>query len=78
MQPASARYVVDDQGEQTAVIIDIDEYRTLLAELRQYEEEEDRWLSGLAAEARAEGGEGRPAEEVFAEIERERGWHIPS
>lgn len=60
------------------MIIDIDEYRTLLAELRQYEEEEDRWLSGLAAEARAEDGEPRLAEEVFAEIERERGWHIPS
>lgn len=74
MQPASARYVADDIGEQTAVIIDIDQYRTLLAELRQYEEEEDRWLVGLAAEARAEGGEARPAEEVFAEIERERGW----
>ena len=78
MQPVSARYVVDDDGKQTAVIIDIDEYRALLAELRDYEEEEDRWLGGLAEEARAEGGEARPAEEVFAEIERERGWHIPS
>lgn len=69
--------MVDDQGQQTAVIIDIDEYRTLLAELREHEEEEDRWLVEVYNKAKAEpdaGAEPESFESVVAEIERERGW----
>ena len=77
MQPESARYVVDEDGKQTAVIIDIEEYRALLVELRQYQADEDEWLAKVYTDAKAEpdaDAAPEPLESVVAEIERELGW----
>jgi len=59
-----ARYVVDDRGVQTAVILDIDEYRRLLDDL---EELESIRAYDVAVESR---GEAIPFEDAIREIER--------
>jgi hypothetical protein len=62
-----ARYVVDDRGEASAVLIDIEEYRRLLEDLEE--------LESIRAydEAVASGDEAVPFEQAVREIEqRER------
>jgi hypothetical protein len=62
----SVRYLIDEDGRKVAVVLDIEAYHRLLAELEE--------LESLRAfdEAKAEGGEATPIEEALAEIERGR------
>jgi len=66
------RFVVDEDGKRVSVILDIEDYERLLEELEM--------LDDIRAydEAKAEGGTGRPFEEVMREIEQERGWDADS
>lgn len=60
------RYIVDEKGEPTAVILDIKDYRKLLEDLEE--------LESIRAydEAKASGDEGIPFEQAVEEIERSR------
>ncbi len=60
------RFIVDDRGEKTAVIIDIAEYKKLLEEAEELEA-----IRAYDA-ARASGDEAIPFEQAVAEIERDR------
>ena len=60
------RFVVDDRGEKTAVIIDIAEYKRLLDEAEELEA-----IRAYDA-AKAAGGEAIPFEQAVTEIERNR------
>ena len=60
------RFIVDDRGEKTAVILDIAEYRRLLEEAEELED-----IRAYDA-AKAAGGEAIPFEQAVAEIERDR------
>ncbi len=62
----TVRYLVDEDGRKIAVVLDIETYHQLLAELEE--------LETLRAfdEAKAEGGEAIGLEEALAEIERGR------
>jgi len=59
------QYLVDEKGRRTAVVLPIEEYKALLEAARD--------LADLRAadEARAEGGEGIPLEEVEARLRAE-------
>lgn len=60
--------IITRRGKEEAVVLDIDEYRRL----KQLEEQaEDAWLSALAKEAMAEGGESVSMEEMAAMILRD-------
>ena len=59
------RFVVDDKGEKTAVILDISEYRRLLEEAEELEA-----IHAYDA-AKASGDEAIPFEQAVAEIERD-------
>lgn len=60
------QFVVDDNGEKKAVILDIAEYRKLLEEAEE--------LEAIRAydEAKAAGDEAIPFEQAISEIERDR------
>jgi hypothetical protein len=58
-----AKYVVDDQGRRSAVVLDIEDYRQLLEYL---EDLEDMVAFDRAV---AEGGDAVPLEEAIREIE---------
>jgi len=60
------RFVVDDQGQRTAVILDITEYRRLLEEAEK--------LEAICAydTARTANDETIPFEQAASEIERDR------
>ena len=60
------RFVVDDSGEKTAVILDIVEYQKLLEEAEE--------LEAIRAydDAKAAGDEAIPFEQAVTEIERDR------
>ena len=60
------RFVVDDNGKRTAVILDIAEYRKLLKEAEELEA-----LRAYDA-AKAAGDEAIPFEQAVTEIERDR------
>ncbi len=60
------RFIVDDRGEKTAVILDIAEYRRLLEEAEELEA-----IRAYDA-AKASGDEAIPFEQAVAEIERDR------
>jgi hypothetical protein len=60
------RFIVDDSGEKTAVILDIVEYERLLEEAEELEA-----LRAYDA-AKAAGDEAIPFEQAVREIERER------
>lgn len=62
------QYLVDEHGTRIAVVLRIEDYDALIERLEDLEDER------ALEEARREGGPTRPAEEVFAEIARERGW----
>lgn len=60
------RFVVDDKGEKTAVILDIAEYRKLLEEAEE--------LDAIRAydAAKASGDEAIPFEQAITEIDRDQ------
>jgi hypothetical protein len=60
------RFVVDDSGERTAVILDIGEYQKLLEEAEELEA-----IRAYDA-AKAAGDEAIPFEQAVTEIERDR------
>jgi hypothetical protein len=60
------RFVVDDSGERTAVILDIVEYQELLEEAEELEA-----IRAYDA-AKAAGDEAIPFEQAVTEIERDR------
>jgi hypothetical protein len=60
------RFIVDDHGEKTAVILDIAVYQRLLDEAEELEA-----IRAYDA-ARAAGDEAIPFEQAVAEIERDR------
>jgi hypothetical protein len=60
------RFVVDDSGERTAVILDIVEYQKLLEEAEELEA-----IRAYDA-AKAAGDEAIPFEQAVTEIERDR------
>jgi PHD/YefM family antitoxin component YafN of YafNO toxin-antitoxin module len=62
------RYIVDSDGRRIAVVIDIEAWEAMMELLEDLED------IRAAEEASREPGVARPVEEVFAEIERERGW----
>lgn len=60
------RYVVDERGNKTAVLLEMDEYRKLLEEVEELEA-----IRAYDA-ARASGDEEIPFEQAVAEIESKR------
>ncbi len=60
------RYLVDDQGKTVAVVLSIEEYNLIVDDLDE--------LDDIRAfdEAEASGEAAIPAEQAFAEIERNR------
>ena len=62
---SKARYVVDEQGQASAVLLDIEEYRRLLKDLEE--------LESIRAydEAVAAGDEAIPFEQAIREIEQQ-------
>jgi PHD/YefM family antitoxin component YafN of YafNO toxin-antitoxin module len=60
------RFIVDDRGEKTAVILDLAEYKKLLEEAEELEA-----IRAYDA-AKATGDEAIPFEQAVAEIERDR------
>jgi hypothetical protein len=65
MLPLKERYVVDEHGKRVAVLLDIEDYRRLLAELEELEA-----IRAYDA-VKASGDEAVPFEQAVAEIERE-------
>lgn len=65
MREAKHRYVVDEQGNRVAVLLDIEEYRGILEELEE--------LDAIRAydAAKASGEEPIPLEQALAEVERD-------
>ena len=60
------RFIVDDRGEKTAVILDMTEYKKLLDEAEELEA-----IRAYDA-AKAAGDEAIPFEQAITEIERDR------
>jgi PHD/YefM family antitoxin component YafN of YafNO toxin-antitoxin module len=65
MVPVKERYVVDEHGNRIAVLLDIEDYRNLLAEIEE--------LESIRAYDAAKASDDRvvPFEQAVAEIERE-------
>jgi len=63
MVKVKERFVVDDQGKKTEVVLPIDDYEMILEELEE--------LESIRAfdTAKAEADEALPAEQAFTEIE---------
>lgn len=59
-------YIVDEKGNRVAVLLDLEDYRKLLAELEELE-----CIRAYDA-AKASADEAVPFEQAVAEIERER------
>jgi len=59
-------YIVDEKGNRVAVLLDLEDYRKLLAELEELE-----CIRAYDA-AKASDDEAIPFEQAMAEIERER------
>ena len=66
MATPKPRYIVDDRGEKTAVILDMSEYKALLEEAEELEA-----IRAYDA-AKAAGDEAIPFEQAITEIERDR------
>lgn len=60
------RYVVDEKGHRVGVLLDIGDYRKVLAELEELES------IRVYDAAKASGDEAIPFEQAIEEIERER------
>ncbi len=61
---AQPRYLVDDDGKQVAVLVDIEQYRALLESAEELDE-----IRAYDA-AKASGDESIPFEQAVAEIEQ--------
>ena len=61
------KYLVDGTGARVGVLLDLEQWRSILAELEDLEDIET-WEA-----AKAEFGDALPWDEAKAEIERERG-----
>ncbi len=68
----AVQYVTDEEGNRVSVVLSVADFERLLDDL------EEVYDARAYNAAKAEGGEARPLEEVLAEIEQERGWHIAS
>ncbi len=66
MTSFNGNYVIDEKGERVGVLLDIKEYRKILAELEELES-----IRAYDA-AKASGEKGVPLDEAIQEIERER------
>ena len=66
MTSSKEKYVVDETGTRTGVILDIREYRKMLKDLEELEE-----VRAFDA-AKASGDEAIPFEQAVEEIERDR------
>ena len=66
MSKVKERFLVDDQGNRTGVVLPIADYEKILQELEE--------LEAIRAfdSAKAEDDEALPAEQAFAEIEKKR------
>jgi len=60
------RYLTDDQGNRTAVVLDIEDYNRILDELEELEDIRAYDEAKMSDEKRI------PAKQAFEEIERER------
>jgi hypothetical protein len=65
MIPLQERFIVDENGQRVGVLLDIEDYRQLLADLEELEA-----IRAYDA-AKASGGEAVPLEQAFAEIEND-------
>ena len=63
---SATRYLTDEQGNRTAVVLDISEYHRILEDLEELE------AIRTYDDAKAAGEERVPLEQAFAEIERQR------
>jgi len=61
-----ARFLTNENGERVAVVISIDEYEKMLAEL------EELWAIRAYDDAKTSGETPAPLEDALARIERER------
>lgn len=66
MSIANERFIVDDEGKRTGVIIDMDAYRKILEDLEELES-----IRAYDA-AKTSGDETIPFEQAIKEIEAER------
>lgn len=62
------QFLVNEEGERTAVVLGLDEYERLLA---AFEELEDQRIHDEAMDELRAGAKPRPLEDVAAEIEDE-------
>lgn len=62
------RFLVNERGERTAVVLRLDEYERLA---EAFEELEDQRIHDEAMDELRAGAKPRPLDEVAAEIERE-------
>ena len=60
------RFVVDEDGKRTAILLDIEEYNKLLEELEELES-----IRAFDA-AKSSGDEAIPVDQAVAEIEKQR------
>ncbi len=60
------RFVVDEDGKRTAILLDIEEYNKLLEELEELES------IRVFDAARSSGDEAIPVDQAVAEIEKQR------
>ncbi len=60
------RFVIDEDGKRTAILLDIEEYNKLLEELEELES-----IRAFDA-AKSSGDEAIPFEQAVAEIEKQR------
>ncbi len=60
------RFVIDEDGKRTAILVDIEEYNKLLEELEELES-----IRAFDA-AKSSGDEANPFDQAVAEIEKQR------
>lgn len=66
MAHVNERYLVDEKGERVAVVVDIEEYRNILADLEELES-----IRAYDA-AKSSGDQAIPFEQAVREIEQDR------
>lgn len=66
MTRVKERFVIDEDGNKTEVVLSIEDYETILQEFEELES-----IRAFDA-AKASGDEAVPAEQAFAEIEKTR------
>ena len=66
MMMLKERFIVDENGTRIGVLLDIEDYQRVLAELEEFEA-----IRAYDA-AKTSGDEGLPLEQALAEIEKDR------